>query len=736
MSSRFDRTVLPSLTQTALIQLSAVLLLAAFWVTLRIGSDGALVTGVRAVIGLALVLFVPGVLITRLARLDSSRLSEFVLYGVGLSLAFLSVFVVAVSGIASVANVAEPFSLQPLAVSLTVVLLVMSSLLWINDTPPLRLQRMTLPPLTIGLVALPVVAILAAASMSNFENASLMFVFVGLVVVAVFLSCTRYVSPRHYAIFVFFIALATFLHRNLLTAGAIGADVQFQYFLAQRIQELHVWTPGTESQITALPLVTSVPATVSILSGVPVAGVFKTVHVFVLSLVPVGIYYVGKDIFGSREAFFGSLFFIFYHTTFSITPGKQLLSEIFVVLLVLLFYKGGLSTLGGKAVAILLTIGVVHAHYGLAFVFGGSLLVGTLTLSAVRIFVDDFDHDVPLTYPVTFLGITVGWYWASAPELLNRVARTPISIGQQLSTLLTGTAVGSGASYIYEQVTLLDQLNVAVYFALTALLGLGLVSRISAHWLRVRRGEPTRYVEYTALSIPMFAFLASTFFVTANLWADRSYQMVLLVLAPFVGLGFRSLFVATVTFLDRVGEPTNLRPRWSLLAVLLCVLFLLNSGAAFAATGNADTATFDSNANDFVFTDNERDAALWLKEHAELSGSGSFTGVSTDSSSEDTVTIYTDSVSYQLLRSVVPENYYDVQVVRLRSPWHPEFDQRRIDSGYVFIRERSVKEAPSSQQLPVTSLSREHANEIIESGTVVFRNEDVTIVRVGDQSDV
>ncbi len=735
MFPKLNRVAHPSLSQTVSIQLTIVTLLALFWLTLGLGSAGIFVSGLRVGSTLLLLFFLPGLLLTQFARLRITRGGEAVLYAVGLSLVFLSLFVTSVGVLTPLLNVQDTFSLQPLAISLTVVLLLITALLHVVETPEARFDWVAPTRLTAGLIAVPVVAVLAAGFMNDGGDASLMFLFVVLVAAAVVVSPTRFLPPTQYPLAIFLIGLATFLHRNLLTGGVIGADVQFQYFLAQHIQETHVWSPGVGSRITALPMVTAVPAAISTLADVSVAAVFKVAYVFVFSLVPVGIYYVGRRIFGNREALLGSFFFIFYHISFSLTPGKQLLSELFVVLLLLLLFEHGLSTVGNKAVAVLLSIGVIHTHYGTAFVLGGSLLAGHLMLGVVRRVVDEFEHDSSVVYPVTFLGLAIAWYATFSPQLLNQILRMPLVIGQQVANLVVGTAVGTGANYIGGQVTVLDQLNVLVYLVLTALLGIGLLSRVVTHGVRLRRGERTEYVEYTALSIPMFVFLASTFFVIANLWADRTYQMVLVVLAPFVALGFRTLFAATVTALERLGKPRDLRPRWSLLAVLLSALFVLNSGAAYAAVGNADTATFDSNANDYVFTDDERAGAAWLKEHAGLTGSGSYRSPSAASPSDDTVTIYTDSVSYQLLRSTTPETYYDVRIERLRSPWHPEFDQSRLQRGYVFIRERSVRDVSGSERLPITSLSREHAEDVTEAGTVVFRNDEVTIVRIEGRSD-
>ncbi|WP_191965509.1 MULTISPECIES: DUF2206 domain-containing protein [Haloferax] len=576
--------------------------------------------------------------------------------------------------------------------------------------------------------AIPIVAVAAAGAMNELGNPLLMYLFVILVVAAVLLLPTRFVSSNLYPATVFLIALGTFLHRNLLTSGVVGADIQLQYFIAQRIIETQAWSPIASGPLMALPMVSSVPAIISIFTGLSVATVFKVVYVGVFSLVPVGIYFVGRKVFGTNEGLFGSLFFVFYHGTFYFTPGKQLFSEVFLILLVLLFVTGRLSTSGGKVAGLLFTVGLIHSHYGSTYVLGGSLLAGFLLLTVVSLIVDDFDHELSLAYPVAVLTLGTVWYSITTTALVESIAQIPLSIIQQVATLLQDPVVGSGASYVQQQMGVLRVLNVLVYLTLTALLGLGLVWRVGKNAADIRRDGRTIYPEYTAVAIPMFLFLAASFVIIANLWADRVYQMVLVFLAPLAALGFHFLFVVFGSVLKRLGSSIHPRPLWALFAVVLSVLLVLNSGAAFAAAGDANTSTFDSSSNDYSFTDEERAGAFWLKQHVGFSDEGAYRPGAVES--ESTVTVYTDSVTYQLFRSVMPEDYYDVRVERLRSPWEPEFDESRLEEGYVFIRKRSIAEDSSGEVLPISQLSPEDVSAITDSGTIIFENEDVTIVEI------
>jgi hypothetical protein len=182
--------------------------------------------------------------------------------------------------------------------------------------------------------------------------------------------------------------------------------------------------------------------------------------------------------------------------------------------------------------------------------------------------------------------------------------------------------------------------------------------------------------------------------------------------------------------LDASGSPIRarmgrVRPRNATLVAVLAALFVLNSGLAFAAVGAQSDYTFDPEANDYAFTEEERGAAQWLRD---ASGAARYyEGDSAVDPDAETVIIYTDTQSYQLFRSVMPEGHYTVEINRMKDRWDPTFDPYDTDNAYVFIRHRAIMDAPPTE-VPVSYLSDETATAIVEEREVVYENEDVTIV--------
>lgn len=707
----------------AAVLIAVFALLVGYWASIGLRFLGAEIPAVRIVAGVVLLLFVPGAMLTRLLGLDTDSLGLFTVFAVGLSLAALTVLDLGLGLVLPLFGVAEPLSLFPLAVALTGLVGVLTGLVYLFDAPSVRFRvdvSARLPVFAL-LAVLPVVAVAAAVLMNRFEANAGMFLFVLAVEAVVLLSVTRFVTSDMYPLTVFVLSLSTLLHRNLVTDHVLGADIQFVYYISEAVLNTHQWSSGVGGSMQGLATVTTAPATVTMLTGIELTTTFKVIHVLLFALVPVGIYYLSTEVFGREVAFFGSLFFVFYHLTFYFTPGKQLISELFVVLLLLLWFRFGTARTGYKVAGALLAVGLVTSHYGTTYLLGFALFAAALFLLFAHRFVGEFDYRLSLSTPVLLVAFATAWYAFAAPELIVTLTSIPGSLLDQLTRLFSGTAVGTGASYAGAERSTVEQVSFYVYVVLTAFVGLGLAVRTLGDLRSLRRGEAPEHLEYTAIALPFFAFFGLSFFVIVNLWADRVYQMVLPVLAPFMVVGY--LFLT-----DRLPALGGTVPvRTVVLAVLVGSLFALNSGFVAASVGTASDYTFNANAHDYAFDDAERAGGLWLKEHADVERTSS----ESPADAEGQTRVYVDSVTYQMFRSFAPSEHYDIETVKIKDQWNPHFDPERIDDGYVFVRHKGVTDGAGSGPVPVEYLSSENATQINETRDVVYTNGDVTIAKSG-----
>ena len=715
-------------------------LLGVLLTSIEFRSVGALAAGVRAVAGTVLLMIVPGALLTYVLGFRRTSFGRFSLLAVGLSFGTFATMTTIASVLLPVLGFETPFSLPALVAVLSASLLLPLIALPYAGTE-IYMPRLDLNgpiPVVSLIVSLPSLAALGAVLMNPFETNVGVFVFVGAVLLVVVLAATRYLPANLYPITVFFVSFSTFLHRNLLTEHVIGADVQAIYATAQAIMRADYWSPALGGSSIATLVVTAIPAGFATITGLELAVVYKVVYVLLFALVPVGIYYLSSDALSENIALFGAFVFTFYHVSFYFTPSKQLISELFAVLLLSLLFRNDERGVGRTLAIGLLSVGLVQSHYGTTYVYGLSLLAAGIGLTVVQWLTEEFDHDLSVGYPVVLLTGATAWYAYASNELTATLVSVPTSLLSQAASLLVFESIeGSGASYIAEQTGVFDQLNLFLYILVLALATTGLAYRVVVHLGEIYRNGDSEHIEYTALAVPLFAFLGSSYFLIVNLYADRVIQMVLVVLAPLTAVGYGYVAYGLGDVRSRLGLGNGSRLRWVPIAILVALLLAFNSGLVFSLTGAASTSAFNPNAHDLAFSEEERAGAAWLDEYTTIerieADRLSLTG-SDRATSPERVRIYTDSMSAQMFRSELPSSYYTTEVATLKSDFDPRLDPDSIDRGYVFVRESSILEGSGSTRVSPIYLSEGETRALTGSRDVVYDNEAIRIVEVDNET--
>jgi len=683
----------------------------------------------RGVVVVAFLCIVPGFLLLNLLEVREMEFGLYLTYGVALSLVSVTLVTVGTGRLLALLGWQRPFGFWTLGVVQSIFI---AGLYWLASRrgPQIGIPSSDVPRRTWTLAALcllPVLAVIGVVLVRRYDSnlgMSLVVLFAGLVAVA---AGAGTVDRTQYPALVYSISLATLLQRNLVSGHIVGGDIQALYGTALAVTQSGQLSAATAETVFLLPVVTLVPAVLSELSGLDLVTIYTVVYVALASFVPVGLYYLGREVFDHDISLFGSLFFAFYPVTFLFTPGKQHLAELFVVL-VLVTFASDEEGRRQSALLALLSAGLVVSHYAVTYVYGFALLATTLVVTVVARGRNRDQRWFSPLYPAVLLTVATLWYSVTSSALVGTLLSIPPSVVQQLLAVVgSATVEGSGSDYVQTQSTTLEQTQIALYGLLTVLVAVGLGDRALSQARELRDGLLSPCLPHTVLGVMLFGLLGSSYVFTLNLWADRVYQIVLVVLAPFAPYGYT--VVAGRVSSPRSGHRDSVsRRQWATVALLLATLFAFSSGFAFALAGDAETSTFDREANDLAFTTAEYEAAVWLSERSDIEPSiaqAPETGARISVDVPERVQIYTDAVGYQLFRGILPPSGYNVETVVLRSRWYPDFSSAKVDSGYVFLRDRSVSDNPSP-----SGLSTQHRRQLLDMGTVVYENEDVTVVRV------
>ena len=722
-----------------------------FWIFLLLPQHWEVVLVLRAILGIFVFAFIPGALLALILNIQPSSswshaksygylklpgtsniisLYEFLLFSAGLSLLVVSGLTV-VAGLLFPAfgftNPLSPLSISALTTGSTLILLFAANYYECTQFDYNIQIGMVSPVFSVYLI-LPVLSAAAAGIMNVYNNNILMYAFVLLTVGGVALLFTRYVSSGLYSGALFSISISTLFHRNLITHHVLGADIQFIYFVSDLIKQMRIWSPNIGGELLALPVVTSYPAALSLATGVDLSLVFKVVFVIVFSLTPVGIFHLYRYIFDDEVGIFASLLFLFYHITFYFTPDKQLMAELYVVILLLIIVKHNAGGTKSKIATTLAIVGIVFSHHGVAYVFGFAMLASSVFIWIVNRYLRDIRSHFSIYHSIGVILSATLWYGFVSPDLLIRIISTPLDALLEIQYLLTGeiTQVGGSGESFVTQLALSPEIGTLLtYFLITffTLFGVGWLTLSSlTERLQTLTDEQ---ISLTALAFPLSAFLVSSYFLPISLWADRVYQMVLPVLCPFLVLGYRVVATGHEDYSFRVPSAKVA------ISVLVCLLFLFNSGFVFALTGAPTDPTFSSDAHDLAFSGAEYESGIWLKTHEDIHRVDfreAYPSVTTpNGSSENETRIYVDQYTYQIYRSTIPSEYYNIQYIYTKSEWRSNVTGENISSGYVIVRDNSIVSADTASDLPPYYLTTNEVGNISKEGDLIYDNEDITI---------
>jgi uncharacterized membrane protein len=657
------------------------------------GIDVLDVAALRAVAGVALLAILPGYLLVSLLGFDARSLGRVVLYSVGASVPVVVVVSLVVNFALPAVGVAQPLSPRTLTGATS---LLVGGLAVVHygrhGTARSPLRRLSMPAgdwLFVALLGLlPAYSVAATVSTGvNGYDGALVALAVALSLVPLFLLWWRG-SPALYPFAIWSVAVSVLLGMTLVSGHIWGWDIHYEYHTANTILRDGYWDPSHTGATNSLLSITLLASVFSMVTGQELAWVYKVVYPLVASLLPVGIWYLARRQFADRSvAVLAPFVFVFYYGFFKTMPDKQLVAELFGVLVLVALLDDERPTASTWALAVVFAVGMVLSHYATSLLFVAFLLfalVGRYVVRAVR----PVGVDVRLTRPafVAFFGVLwLVWYRFTASGVnLYRV----IDYGDRMvAQLLAGFPAGrSGADYATTQFdSLLWASSRLLHVVLVGLIAVGVLRAVYS--LYAGRETP-RSAEFALFSTGVFGFLAASVVVTFSMGFDRTLLVALLALSPFAVVGLKA-FPVVGSWL--VGRRSHLRARidavpvGSLFAVFLAVFFLVGSGTAFAVAGEEVppySINYDRDAGWPVYSDSEVAATRWVTTH--------------DGPGEPAVAVYNTKQNINSRDGLLLREVLDTE--HIEPIWLSKTAVE--DSAYVYVSDRPVREPGGSTTEP------------------------------------
>lgn len=465
--------------------------------------------------------------------------------------------------------------------------------------------------------------------------------------------------------YIFGIALGILFSRLLVSPYVIGADIQQSTHMIETMIQTGSWEPWKGGH-RSLPTVTVVPIVLQSISNVPLDYLLKIVYTSLFALTPVGIYILSRKRLDSADSFAAAGIFIVYFTFFRVVPGKQHISQLFLVTLLAIWCSDKEST-KNTILGLLLASGVILSHYGVSVIFIGNLF-GSYIIAYLL-----FRKDIGFSFISIFSVSTIGWYLyaAGGGKITDIVMSIYISIQNVLSS---GAQSRTGASVASSSTHLIQQLNLILFIVLLLSIGVGILFILYNLFKR----QPVFSLRFDLLAIGFWGLVCVSLIMSGHLGMDRALDISLLVLAPVALFGYRTLLSHIPSNTTRMGKVVPI--------VFIVILFVFTSGIAYEASSQPASSAINlhEDPNSLVYSHNDYSAAKWLFENR---GQNSM--------------IYADQYSqYIFIRIDGSHLSYMTPLSRKGASWI----EQPSGSSYVFIRESAVssKSAPGVIQSKVS----------------------------------
>jgi len=584
----------------------------------------------RELVGFLFLTFIPGFLLLRILRLHNLDPVKTVLYSVGLSLSFTMLSGLFINLVYPAFGIQKPLSTFPLLTTLAILTLVLCIACYMRDRSFIHgkftlfgdLEANPSPNINtlLSLFLIPFLSVFGAYIFNIYDNNTLILILLLVVSILPVLIAFGKIPEELHGLTIFIASISLLYHVSLISWHIWGWDIHVYSYWANLTRDNLYWDPTIPAIRNSLLLATILPTIYSVITNLELVWVFKLCFPFFFSLVPLGIYSICKDEFDSKLIpILAPFTFMFFYPFIETFPFKQLVSELFLVLLIMLIVDRKISSFAKVLMAIIFSFSLIVSHHGVSHFFL-LILIFTIFLSFFKFRTES--EITKLSFGTLYFVLLISWFmFISGGVRFEAIVILGHNIITSLSEIIQSPPHRSGIKYLTREMpsvlwTAYKFLNIA----LQMFIALGILKLLVS---LIKRERTCRSNDFTALSLGFYGFLASSIIITYGMGFDRAMQITLVVLAPFAVIGCRYIFelVSNGTKLAlQLQSATQLNLSLKFFAIFLMIYLLFSSGFTFEVAGE-DTPPYcialnkDNWEHWNAYYQSEVNAIRWLKDY-------------------------------------------------------------------------------------------------------------------------
>ncbi|MEM3697186.1 MAG: DUF2206 domain-containing protein [Candidatus Bathyarchaeia archaeon] len=465
----------------------------------------------------------------------------------------------------------------------------------------------------------------------------LIFLLATLALVILSMTSEKMILAKYYPFVLFTICLSLLLfacnETPFITPYITGRGDQWIEYYAFRLTQIKFYWNSTfvPSPLTpalfptySMLSVTILPTIFSQMAGLDVSWTAKVIYPFIVSFVVIGVYKLYETQTNRKAAFLAAFYFITISSGKGWGSEKQMIAQLFYVLLFYLIFNKKISSSQKNILFVLFAFGLVVSHYALNYIFIFIILFSKLAIYLVNYFKTHtliIDHKIPLAMMTLFLTTSFSWYlYVNAGESFNILLDSINTVQRNINEFTNPQSRGSALQGLglVEAPTILHRISVFLFLLSEIFLVIGFLIVVTSKQMSFSLD----YVMVCASNLLIIAMnlllprLADTFLMS------RFFQTTLIILAPLEIVGIQC-------FSKYIPKP-KIKSKNSLVSFLMLVflgsLFLFQTGFVYeVAKVHCESLPLSMyrwdnlRLHNTVVRTTEVYGAFWLSHHTTLS---------------------------------------------------------------------------------------------------------------------
>ena len=586
----------------------------ATWGVIGLDALGLQIPILRQFIGFIYLTFIPGIIILRVLKLHKLGNVETLLYTVGLSIVTLMFTGLFMNTIYPLFGVSGPISITPLIITISIIVLVLCILSYVRDkdfSDPnyIDIKDVFSPP-ALFLCLIPFLSIFGTY-LVNFHHSNILLLFLIIIIalIVLLIGFDKFIPKNLYPVAVFVIAISILFHRWLISMYLTGWDVNVEYHLSNLVKMNGIWDSTMYGTCNAMLSVVMLPTIYSIISNMDLTWVFKVIDPLLFSLVPLGLYRIFQKQADDKIAFLSCFFFMSFLGFYSISPGRQWIAELFLVLLITAMIDKDMNKIKQSFLFIVFGVSLVVSHYGTSYIYmfcliSAWLILASMNRPAMQRLGDDIhskfsrtreklalvgnpislkieDITIHSTFVLLFITFALSWYmYVSSSSAFDTIVHIGDHIASSIYTDFLNPEAVEGLQMMLAkpQPGLLHEVNRVINYLnqIFIIIG-GIVLLLKYRELKFERD----YVAFSMINLAILFACISLPFFASSLNMDRVYHITLIFLAPFCVIGG----ITVLRLLSRIVKVSwtnkSLRTSLKVLSVYFVIFMLYQTGFVY-----------------------------------------------------------------------------------------------------------------------------------------------------------